>query len=853
MAAILRSQSSNSASGGTVTVTRPASLAAGDLLIAQVGLRGNTGVFTPPDGFTEVTGGRVLQSTTLTHQVYYKIASAADAVAADFTFTSTVTGSFQVGLTAWSSGFSSADPIGAVAVQGNGSTTTAGITAGLTPENANSTLVFAVYTDQEDTVPSGYAITTDNPDSWAEAYNVPTLLGADSTLALAYADRTTASATGAWGVTYAVARASALIALTINPVEGGSPSMSPSASASPSASVSPSASASMSPSVSPSSSSSRSQSPSASASPSSSISPSPSPSAAGIPLGVLSLFSGVLPNSSQSPSSSMSASASSSVSRSPSRSASPSVSPSSSASPSSSVSPSPSAGGLTLPTGIPAPPFGLLETVAGLYGDANYYTHWVDNTHPNTGATGNGTPTNPRSTFPTMTSLAAGSVIQVRGGPYSLGANMQIAGTGTANNPIIITAGQTPTVTLNLNGSRSVQIGGSYHIFEGFITTNQDEAVLIAGDHNVFRYNEVVGTLTATDGNGAMVSPGGSTYAVMAWNTVRDGGDRTSTTENDMHGLGIGFNHTDTWYLWNHVYNVSGDAIGNAHASNFSAHHLFIGGNELHSCGENALDLKETHSIIFSENECYDYLPSASGQSPGEAVVIHYGPNSSVERSPYNCWLINNTIYDCVYGIVSTEVSNNSSFPGAWWIGNKVYDCSVGLNPDRGGGVNRLYHNTVVDCDMGISQGSTSGGAQDGLAIHGNIVSNVNTSSAYHFQVASSSVTPIVTASHECYWQGGANVRIRLGSNTYTSVAAWIAGTSIGDNSIQADPLFLNPTAHDYNLGASSPCLNAGFDMSALEDTFVSAFAGYSVSLLRDLDGNERPDGVWDMGAFQRS
>src|SRR5687768_4557562 len=67
----------------------------------------------------------------------------------------------------------------------------------------------------------------------------------------------------------------------------------------------------------------------------------------------------------------------------------------------------------TPPIGIPAPTFGIDETV-----DDATYTHWVDNSRPCTDS-GNGTPAAPRCTIPNT--LAAGSVVQVRGGPYSVG------------------------------------------------------------------------------------------------------------------------------------------------------------------------------------------------------------------------------------------------------------------------------------------------------------------------------------------------------------------------------------------------------------------------------------------------
>src|SRR6185503_909125 len=65
------------------------------------------------------------------------------------------------------------------------------------------------------------------------------------------------------------------------------------------------------------------------------------------------------------------------------------------------------------PAGIPAPEFGVRERPGGV-------THWVDNTNRQATDERNpyGSPSRPRLTVPA--SLAAGSVVEVRGGPYTM-------------------------------------------------------------------------------------------------------------------------------------------------------------------------------------------------------------------------------------------------------------------------------------------------------------------------------------------------------------------------------------------------------------------------------------------------
>ena len=65
------------------------------------------------------------------------------------------------------------------------------------------------------------------------------------------------------------------------------------------------------------------------------------------------------------------------------------------------------------PIGIPAPDFGIEETVADIYG-AGYYTHYVDSSHPQASDDDNphGTAARPRMTIPgLLTDLDRTSVV----------------------------------------------------------------------------------------------------------------------------------------------------------------------------------------------------------------------------------------------------------------------------------------------------------------------------------------------------------------------------------------------------------------------------------------------------------
>ena len=146
-----------------------------------------------------------------------------------------------------------------------------------------------------------------------------------------------------------------------------------------------------------------------------------------------------------------------------------------------------------LPIGIPAPEFGIEEThemydgqfyTAGgfEYRDAGNgpYTHYVDNTAANcddSNAGGYGTAQEPLcniTRFGDFTSLPAGSVMEIHGGPYTFNPGWtRMTLNGSQNNPVFVRGvdndGQQVQLVRNLNGSASsvnLRLEGQYYIFE---------------------------------------------------------------------------------------------------------------------------------------------------------------------------------------------------------------------------------------------------------------------------------------------------------------------------------------------------------------------------------------------------
>jgi hypothetical protein len=519
-----------------------------------------------------------------------------------------------------------------------------------------------------------------------------------------------------------------------------------------------------------------------------------------------------------------------------------------------------------MPRYIPEPDWNWDATVAEVYGSDGYYTHWVDSTHPSAtdASNPNGSPTTPRATLPDMSALAAGSVVQVRGGPYTLSGLLTINGTaGTAEEPIFI-RGESDSVRVELQnqptGDQRITITGQYLHFMFFNMTGRDNPITIANtNHVTIRHNTITGTGTDVQDNGAVIAAAGASHYVRAYNTISYCGDWDAMVENDMHALSVGSNQTYGWDIYNTVSYVGGDAVGNGHGANHTSHHLYIGGNHFHHCRENPIDLKEVHNVIISENEMHDAVPAPGSPSsaPGEAVVLHYGPDDG--EGPWAVWVVNNLIYSARMGIVSTSLWNDSTavleYSGApslgtsWWIGNVVYDGESGLTA-RGGGYIRAYNNTINGMTA-EAMGSSSTSSSMFLDFRNNIASDAG--SHFSMEGSNSTVRGQTTATHLLLWQPGGSVSITW-SSVYTSVAAWVAATVAGDNSIEQDPLFAGSGSSNFALTATSPARDAGTDWRSDATSAFNSDWGTSLDSSMWMDRNGVAfDATPDLGALQYS
>ncbi len=469
-----------------------------------------------------------------------------------------------------------------------------------------------------------------------------------------------------------------------------------------------------------------------------------------------------------------------------------------------------------MPVGIPNPPFGINETP----GPSTYY---VDNTNPNSTDTSNpnGTPTRPRRTVPTT--LPAGAVVEVAGGPYTLG-SIRWSSSGTGSSPVFVKGVNNPVFQ---NGD--VVLSGSYFIIDGLVFDNAQLAP--NGDHIVVRRSAVRNFNPG--GNSAAIAPYGS-YIVLYQNEINNNGDPSGTAEIDIHGIKPDTGTSYLWIIGNNVHHNGGDAvqIGNANSAEPWANHIYVGGNTLHEDRENGVDIKRSRDVIVSENTIYGYAPTSS--SSGEATVTHNGAQ--------RIWFINNVVRNSNTGIVC------SGADAYYVVGNVIHDIvhAAGTTYSASSfygtqailtyGTSNAYFvgNTIWNVDSGISYPSTLYKAEFVNNVIGSLLQP-----SQHIGVENSSAASVSVFANNLI--SGA-VRIRWGSSTATS------SLSACSNCRTGDPRFVNAAAYDYRLTSGSPAIDAGMTDSVYA-TFVSL---YGLSIARDPAGIPRPQNpIWDIGAYE--
>jgi hypothetical protein len=484
------------------------------------------------------------------------------------------------------------------------------------------------------------------------------------------------------------------------------------------------------------------------------------------------------------------------------------------------------------PIGIPAPEFGILETVENVYG-AGYYTHYIDNTHPD--ATDddnpNGTAEKPRKTIPKyFLNIEEGSVVEIHGGPYSYSTPARWTAKGTREKPVFI-RGTDPENKVVIKKS-TLQTGGQYLIIENLdlyrnshITTSYSSP-----SHIAIRSCEVHNPIGSLCSFGTAISAVGEDIVVYD-NYIHHNwrGD-----DIDCHGVVPGSGSRRVWVVDNHFHHHSGDAFQATHgASSNPAQYVYVGRNIMHEDRENGVDLKYVKDIVISQNILYGYQDAST--SDGSAMVL------GSDGMPNRPWVIFNEIYDSRNGIRNEETDS------AWIIGNRIYNIQgFAIALEKKSDDLYIIGNTVYNVNMSIDQFYRD---EFRLHIYNNIFSNIKNSSV-HMNIQTQNVADASNMGNNLFWQEGDPVIIRWSTSNKKEykTSSDFEGFAGGANNIIGDPKFKDPANNDFALLQNSAAIDAGI-LNGVYDTFFSI---YGVDIKVDCEATVRPQGLdWDIGAFE--
>jgi hypothetical protein len=501
---------------------------------------------------------------------------------------------------------------------------------------------------------------------------------------------------------------------------------------------------------------------------------------------------------------------------------------------------------------VPIPAFGITQSapaapnpwtseVAGFY--------YVDASSGASTDSGNtyGTPARPRKTIPQ--NLPAGSVVELHGSYDRLHTSPNhISASGTAAQPVYLRGASTAT---RPRITQEWELSGSYFIVENLLFADRDGSIsgeptiLGNADHIVMRHNEITGNLV--NGGLGLVNYSASTTVsnvVIYDNNIHHNGNAAATFDQDVHGIAVGGGVNNAWIVDNQMSYNSGDGIqinaGSA-ANQSSTHHLYVARNTAHHNKQSGFWVKQATDVIFSENFSYSHRPS--GSSPGQGMGFQY----ATER----VWFLYNHIHDCDMGIFIGSDNGLGNGVDSYFIGNLIHNIHTtsGSAPSTDtsaafvlrGGTNRyVINNTVYDVDGGIY----SSGAGSVNTVN-NIVSSVTVAGGAQIWLDRGTTASASEMHHNLLDGVG---KIRWGSSSDNTLAAFQSSFNKGQSSRLGLPLFVAPVTDNFRLLVGSPAIDGG-TTHAVYSTFSSR---YGVSIARDRDGNGRPAGAaWDMGAYE--
>jgi hypothetical protein len=469
----------------------------------------------------------------------------------------------------------------------------------------------------------------------------------------------------------------------------------------------------------------------------------------------------------------------------------------------------------TAPIGVPPPSFGIAQQAPSppspwTVETAGFY--FVDSTHPRASDTVSyGTPTQPRRSIPAV--VPAGSLVEVRGGPYTT--PVSIGGPGTAAAPIFYRGVSKPALQSDIPRRRRLDVTGSYVIVEGFDFVNTFASLL--GTHLAIRDNEIRDQAIAPGGCG--VCTRSSSDVVIFRNHIHHNGDATMSRPNDIHGVQVAAGAQRIWIVDNHIHHNGGDSVQiNSGRAGPLARFIYIGRNEMHHDRENAVDIKQAADVIVSQNTCYAYRPTTGRGSDGTAIVINDDNASNGQDN--RIWILFNRVRE------SSNAVRAQAY--GYLLGNVFSDVSGAGLVSFGRHNDHVEHNTMLRVGAGIQR--WGGGPGVKTDVISNVIQGVR-------EVAVALRGPAAGESTLANLVLDKGARLRLEGRRGAGACA---------GCVESPMLFSG--------GQSEPRVATGSRLPTAEPSSIYArfAATYKVDIAVAADGTPRPAiGPWTVGAFQ--
>ena len=438
-----------------------------------------------------------------------------------------------------------------------------------------------------------------------------------------------------------------------------------------------------------------------------------------------------------------------------------------------------------------------------------------------------------------------GDIIYVRGGIYN--ESVALHQPGLAGSPITLTAYGDESVTISGGEAPALTAlwdGTQYWIIEGFtLDSNAEYTIQLSvwdafwSDHMIIRNNYI---------RGAVIVSG--SYNIFEGNEV-DGSQHKGSEDGVQESQEISHHNI---YRNNHIHHFSSRGIWSMHRTHDSVfennyiHHIENGFGY-----EQGIDLDGFASVVWRHivrnNHIHDvdYVPIALENVFDSVVENNIVHDSGIGISDINYggpvgdgW---GTDERCEvggeknqYGDTDGDNDCRGDITGNLIRQNLIYNVNLyaAIQINYAGGV-KIQGNTIYCGGNKIAGILTSIGLYTPeLEMRGNIISECGWG-AIDIQDAD----PLTEDSNNLlYRSDGGDVYLIEGSGYNLSQYQSMFGR--GQGSVEAAPLFVEPSNNDFHLQSNSPAIDAGVD----------------TGLTADIDGNPRPRGLgYDIGALEYS